>query len=195
MIAILTIGFFLILNFGISVFNAWSVGKVLPEIKAMGGFPKIFVYSAIVMSVCGFTWVYLFIITFIMGTVGILGDAEVLAMLELGYLVIIFPVLGAGLILTVGSYITLWKQRNFKSGAIAGWNTFAMAYNTYNAVRLVPKSVTSVLKTFGSGNKNKNTIIILGLIFAIFGGGLTAYAIMRWSAKKHSQKMISKHNL
>src|SRR5260370_8046537 len=49
----------LILNFAISWFNAWSVGRVLVESKMIGGFFRMTVWCGAIMSACGFTWVYL----------------------------------------------------------------------------------------------------------------------------------------
>ncbi len=41
-------------------------------------------------------------------------------MLSLGYIVIIFPVLGSGLVLTLHSYIRAWRQRNIIDAGVAG---------------------------------------------------------------------------
>src|SRR5258708_22050742 len=49
----------LILNFAISWFNAWSVGRVLVESKMIGGVFPMTVWGGAIMSACGFTWVYL----------------------------------------------------------------------------------------------------------------------------------------
>src|SRR5258708_10027338 len=49
----------LILNFAISWFNAWSVGRVLVESKMIGGFFRMTVWCGAIMSACAFTWVYL----------------------------------------------------------------------------------------------------------------------------------------
>jgi hypothetical protein len=49
----------LILNFAISWFNAWSVGRVWTESKMIGGFFRMTVWCGAIMSACGFTWVYI----------------------------------------------------------------------------------------------------------------------------------------
>jgi hypothetical protein len=48
----------LILNFAISWFNAWSVGRVWIESKMIGGFFQMTVWCGAIMSAYGFTWVY-----------------------------------------------------------------------------------------------------------------------------------------
>src|SRR5258708_19519 len=45
----------LILNFAISWFNAWSVGRVLVESKMIGGFFRMTVLCGAIMSASGFT--------------------------------------------------------------------------------------------------------------------------------------------
>src|SRR6266436_2256340 len=46
----------LILNFAISWFNAWSVGRVWIESKMIGGLFRMTVWCGAIMSAFGFTW-------------------------------------------------------------------------------------------------------------------------------------------
>jgi hypothetical protein len=50
--------FLFILNFVISWFNAWSVGKCWLESKAAGGFTHFVTWCGAIMSASGFTWCY-----------------------------------------------------------------------------------------------------------------------------------------
>ena len=55
----LLIGLVWLLNFGISLWNAYAVGKSWVEARAAGGWPRIMCWSGAVMSASGFTWCYL----------------------------------------------------------------------------------------------------------------------------------------
>jgi hypothetical protein len=51
-----------VLNFGISWFNAWSVGKTWTETKATGGAPHFMSWMGATMAAVGFTWCYAVVI-------------------------------------------------------------------------------------------------------------------------------------
>lgn len=95
-------------------------------------------FNAAVMSVCGFPWVYMIVLGFGAAAFGAITDPTLELMLSLGYLVLIVPCLGSGFVIRIHSLIVVAKERSFASAGVAGWNTFFMAYNTYNAVRTVP---------------------------------------------------------
>jgi len=86
----------LIVNFGISWFNAYSVGRSWADSKAVGGWPRFIIWCAAVMSACGFTWCYLIVLTFMAGAAGYLSPRYMQLALEIGYVIIIFPILGSG---------------------------------------------------------------------------------------------------
>ena len=56
---------FLVLNFGISFWNAYSCGSYLTESKIIGGWFRFVVWCGLVMAACGFTWVILTILTMV----------------------------------------------------------------------------------------------------------------------------------
>jgi hypothetical protein len=89
----------LLLNFVISWFNAWSVGRSWAETKAFGGLPRFFAWCGSVMSACGFTWCYLVLLVIINHAIPWkyqLPPKYEEAMFRLGYLMIILPVIGSG---------------------------------------------------------------------------------------------------
>lgn len=182
------------LNFAISWFNAWSVGKTWAETKEVGGWPHIVNWSAAIMSASGFTWVYLAILALLAESFGWLPMEYVEGMLNLGYLIIILPVLGSGITLTVHSWAVAWRNRNFASVGVAGWNTFAQGYNTVRAISAVPNAFSGVLKIFGKARgKNALAMIMVALvIFALCGGVLTTVAIVRSTMAKHAEGMLLK---
>jgi len=181
----------LALNFGISWLNAWSVGRSWADSKAVGGWPRFMVWCAATMSASGFTWCYLIVIVLAVSTTGYLKPQYVQAALELGYVVIIIPVLGSGLAIWMDSVTTAIRRRNAVSIGVAGWNTFAMAHNTYEAARTLPE----VLKHLGSllkgGDAKGKALIVVGLLVmvALCAGLLTTAAIIRATARKYAERV------
>jgi hypothetical protein len=57
---------------------------------------------------------------------------------------VLFPILGSGLAITVHSWGVFWRQRNFTNGAVAGWNSFAQVYNVVSAFENVPGAARGV---------------------------------------------------
>ena len=176
---------FLILNFAISILNAWGVGRTWVETKVVGGFPRFMAWMAATMSAVGFTWCYLVILAFAAGPNGFhkLPANYVDAMFSLGYLIIILPCIGSGTAITLDSWAHFWRKRNIGNGALAAYNTFADIYNVYQAVRYVPKAWDTVKdllfpKKRDSSNGFAGIAIMLALA-AVFGGILTTSAIVR----------------
>src|ERR1700704_1567939 len=146
---ILLISGLLLLNFAISAFNAWICGLSWYETERNGGFPRFMNWMGAIMSGCGFTWVYLIILAFLVSAIHWLPMTYVEAMLNLGYLIIIIPILGSGFAITVQSIIVAWRRRTLANVGVAGWNSFAQIYNTVQAISLIPKAFQGVMKVFG----------------------------------------------
>jgi len=123
----------LALNFGISWWNARVVGQVWADSKVVGGFPRLVVWSAAIMSACGFTWVYLFVLTLLAIAGGAIEPQYARAAIEVGYLMIIVPIIGSGLILTVHSWMVAARERTLASYGTAAWNTYAQYHNLADA--------------------------------------------------------------
>lgn len=185
---------FLLINFAISWFNAWSVGRGWAETRAMGGFPRFMSWCGATMSACGFTWCYLVIFCLINSLTSgkfHLPDKYAEAVFRIGYLIIILPVLGSGLAITIQSWAYFWKQRSFGSGALAGWNTFAQVYDTYTAIKAIPDSFSFLSGLWEDGDDDdddaKNKLFLIAVVIAVlcvFGGILTTAAIVRSTAKR-----------
>jgi len=177
----------LVLNFAISIFNAWSVGRSWIETKAVGGLVRFMAWMGATMSAVGFSWCYLVIIAFAAGPDGFhkLPANYVQAMFSLGYLIIIGPCIGSGVAITIDSWAYFWRKRTFASGAVAGWNTFADVYNIYSAVRYVPsawdnvKDVLFPKKRSSSSDSSLTGLVVFLALAAVFGGILTTAAIVR----------------
>lgn len=189
--------FFLVLNFAISWFNAWSVGRSWAETRAAGGLARFFAWCGAIMSACGFTWCYLVALVLINQAIPTkyhLPDKYMEATFRLGYLMIILPIIGSGLAITVQSWMYFWRRRSFGNGAIAGWNTFADVYNIYQASKAIPESLDFLGALWDSDDDSpiylKIVIVLAGL--ALLGGILTTTAIVRTTARNHSENMLDK---
>lgn len=179
----------LVLNFAISYWNAYAAGRYWTEAKLIGGWNRFIIWCAVIMSACGFTWVYLTLLTMLAVGMKWLTPEQGMVMFQLGYLIIIFPVLGSGIGIWADSIITAYRTRRFGDIAVAGWNTFAQAHNTWEAARHAPGAIDSVLEAFSpKGKSSKDSaagiLIILLVILAICGGALTTLAIVRWADRK-----------
>jgi hypothetical protein len=187
----------LTLNFLISVWNAWSVGRYWTESKVVGGWVRVVVLAAVVMSAVGFTWVYLTLLTILATVLEWLTVDQAMVMFDLGYLILIPALLGSGFVLWVHSLIVAWKRREFGDMAIAGWNTYAQARNVFTAAKHAPDALGNVIDFFaGSGKRSKRRsssdgkgaaglLIILLVVLAVTGGVLTTAMIVRHADHKY----------
>jgi hypothetical protein len=187
---------FLLLNFTISWFNAWSVGKGWVETKALGGFARFMSWMGAIMSASGFSWCYLVLLCLVGQAIPgkyHLPDKYAEAIFRIGYLIIVLPVIGSGTAITVQSWMVFWRERTFKNGAVTAWNTFADVYNIYTAVRAIPESLSWLgdlwdAESEDSDGKSKLFfLLILAAIMCIVGGIVTTTVIVRLTARNHAE--------
>ncbi len=199
-------------NFGVSWLNAWVCGKAWEEAKLQGGWAQFMLWMGATMSACGFSWCYLILLviggsyipvghnTAHTAIYAVSPDILVAAM-NLGFLILIGPIIGSGLAITVNSWAVAYRERTLGSGAIAGWNTFAQAYNMYQVATLLPQ-VLSELGGFFSGKsastaaggdaKAKAILIVIALVVvSIVGGILTTRAIIVATARDHVGEVMA----
>jgi hypothetical protein len=187
--------FFWILNFVISIFNAWSCGKTWYATKQKGGLAHFMNWMGAIMSASGFTWCYtlaLAAVGSLVSTTDTVNGVEVTgplvspdmlqAIIQLGYMVIILPILGSGLAITVASWRYAARSRSFGDTAIAGWNTYAQISNTVSAVQNVPNVLGGLIKFFSKGDDKKNAIVLILVTVAALGGIMTTFGIIRMTA-------------
>jgi len=192
--------FLFVLNFAISWFNAWSVGRSWLESKAAGGFVHFVTWCGAVMSASGFTWCYSILLA--LGAANLpykghmlLPPRYAMAVLELGYLVVILPVIGSGIGILIASWQNFMRSRSLLNGGVAGYNTLANVYNIYNASRAVPMVLRDLGGLFDKGDKGKNWLVILLVALAVLGGAMTTFAIVQASARAKAYKVSYELNL
>lgn len=184
----------LIINLAISTYNAWVVGKSWADVKAIGStWQKVVVASAFIMSGCGFTWCYLVIFGLIAIGFGLLDLESIQAMLNLGYVVIILPILGSGIAIWIDSVSTAYRRRNLSSIGVAAWNTFAQAHNMYSALTSLGPIMKSLGTFFkGGSSKGKGQLLVIVLVvIALLLGFITTYVIAMKSASSYARNVIS----
>lgn len=212
--------FFLwLLNLVISIFNAWGCGKTWNETRYIGGFLHLMNWMGAIMAACGFTWCYLVVFAVVGQVIPVtpeegvevaetvyLLDAETAKiMFQLGYTVIILPVIGSGTMITLQSWAHFYRKRSFANAAVAGYNTLADVYNIYGAVRHMPGILDDLGGFFGSGSggsssssgkdSGKAAIVILLVAFAVLGGVITTYLIITSTARSHANEMRYRYDL
>ena len=185
------IAFVVLLNFGISFWNARAVGLMWVETKQIGGFTRFMTWMGWIMSASGFTWCYLVILLFGAyygqpafikpGQPMLITQENLMQGFSLGYLIILPGILFSGLMIWVDSLVQAWRRRDATSIGIAAWNTFAQVHNTYSAIQGVPQAMKAVGGLFaGKGDaRGKVLLLIIALVAAaVVSGVLTTMAIV-----------------
>lgn len=196
---------FVILNFAISWFNAWSVGRAWNETKRIGGFARFMSWCVAIQSASGFTWCFVVIgiaINQVFPEKYILPHRYQDATMALGYLTVIIPIIFTGTAMTIQSWVYFWRERSFKNGAIAGWNTFADIYNVYHAIRDIPECFSMIENVFSSDKDDEDRdlrgilllIVIAIVVLAISGGILLTSVIIRRTARGAAQEHTKRVN-
>jgi hypothetical protein len=177
----------LFVNTGISIWNAYACGSYLTESKIVGGWARFLIWCGLIMSACGFTWVYLAVVTLVCVSAEWLTVKQAEVMFSLGYLALILPILGSGLAIWAQSVIEAFRTRKFSDVAVASWNTFAQFHNTWDAASSAPSAFKEVKEFFSGdfdGDSAKGFLIIAIVVAVIAGGILTTIAIARWADRK-----------
>lgn len=180
----------ILLNSAISAWNAYASGVGLTETKIIGGWSRVVTWCGLVMSACGFTWVYLVILTVVAVSGGWLTPEWGDVMLKLGYLIIILPILGSGFSIWAHSLVHAYRRRTFGSVAVAGWNTYANVSNTWQAASHAPGFLRDVIDAFAGKGKSRSKdgaaaiVVLLLVILAVAGGFLTTMGIARWADRR-----------
>ncbi|WP_321799724.1 hypothetical protein [Burkholderia sp. BCC1988] len=177
----------LALNFGISWFNCWSVGGIWNESKALGGFVRLLAWCGAVQSAIGFSSVGGFVAGYALYATGHLPARAATGAMSLWYLLVIVPLVGTGLIITIQSWIVAFRTRSLLDMGTAAYNTFAQIHNIAGAVDGIPSALDSVSKLFDSKDDDGGAValLVLGLVcFALASGVvLTVVLIKRYSGR------------
>lgn len=184
----------LALNGFISWWNCKVVGGIWVEARKLGGFMRVLAWCGAVQSAVGFSSVLIFGLAFAALAFGYLPKEYANAAISLWYLLIIVPAIGTGLIITVHSLITAWRERNIANMGVAAWNTFASGLNIYNAFEGIPnawEAVSEVLGGKGKKDDSKAALLILIVVVAIAGGILITMGLIRHYAAQTKLQTVA----
>lgn len=161
----------LLLNVGISFWNARVAGLIWPERGIHGTFVWLVVWSAVIQSAVGFSMPCVIALAWLAGEAGLLDSAGMRAVGALWYLAVILPILGTGFIITAHSWMVAYRERSLMSMGLAAYNTAATAHNTYSAVSSIGEMfgvLGDALKGSSSdSDSNKSGVLVLLVIVAI----------------------------
>lgn len=179
----------MILNLVISFFNARNVGQIWAESKAVGGWIRLLAWCGAIQSAVGFTFVYAIVVSYIAVSTGYLPASMLGVLSSLIYLMIIVPAIGSGIIITIQSWINFAREKSLMNLGVAGWNTFAQAYNTYNAIQSFGPALDTVQEGLGGlfdgdGDSDNSTmrVLLLAAIILLAGVVTTTVIIRRYEA-------------
>jgi hypothetical protein len=176
-----------VLNFAISVWNGYAVGKVWVEARLAGGWHRFMCWMGAVMSACGFTWCYLSFLALTAHYFQWLTEEQVVAALNLGYVLLLPFILFGGYAITLDSWAQAFRRGGFLNYGLAAWNTYASIHNTYSAWRNLGGAFASLGNFFGDRRRSKRDgndgggilVVLLLVAFALLAGVLTTAAIIR----------------
>jgi hypothetical protein len=182
-----------LLNFGISIWNAYAVGLAWVETKHAGGWARFVAWAGAVMSAAGFSWCYLLILTYAAHGLGWLDLDHVATALQMGYIVLIPGILMSGMVITLDSWARTYRQRTIANLGRAAWNTYAQIHNTFNAIRSLDAAFASVVDAFpGRGSDSERSdkkngaaafiLVFVLVVLALLSGILTTAVIISRAA-------------
>jgi hypothetical protein len=176
-----------VLNFGISVWNAYAVGKVWVDARHENGWHRFMCWMGAIMSASGFTWCYLSFLVLTASYFEWISDQQAIMALNLGYILLLPFMLFAGYAITLDSWAQAYRRGGFLNYGMAAWNTYASIHNTYSAWQNLGDAFTSLgglFKGDRSGDRDSDggggiVIVILLVVFALLAGVLTTAVIIR----------------
>jgi hypothetical protein len=179
-----------ILNFGISIWNAYACGHAWVETKYVGGWRRFMVWMGAIMSATGFTWCYLFLLALVAQNFEWITEQQFGIAVVLGWIVLTPGLLFSGLMITIDSWAIAFRNGGIANYGIAAYNTFAQLHNTYSAIRNMGAAFNIVGRYFKDsdtgesdrGGKGKLAIILLVVAALLLGVLTTALIIWRVAA-------------
>jgi len=176
-----------VLNFGISVWNAYAVGKVWVEARHENGWHRFLCWMGAVMSASGFTWCYLSFLVLTASYFQWITEQQAMMCLNLGYVLLVPFILFAGYAITLDSWVQAYRRGGFLNYGMAAWNTYASIHNTYSAWQNLGGAFTSLGNFFkgerkggrDNGGAGAIVVVILLVALALLAGVITTAVIIR----------------
>jgi hypothetical protein len=179
----------IILNVVVSFLNAYVCGRSWEESRAVGGILRLVVWCTAIQSALGFSSVVLLFLIYLAHDYvpRYFTDAYFNGALNLWHLTIIFPIIGAGLSVTIESWVAVGRDASLRRLSNAAWNTFAQVHNTVSAAENVEGALSSAHDPFkfasdaDDDGKGAGLAILFSLVsVALLGGSMITAAIIRF---------------
>jgi hypothetical protein len=174
-----------LLNLGISIWNAYAVGKSWVEARAAGGWPRVMCWAGAVMSASGFTWCYLLLVGLVAYHFEWIDQAQLVTAFNLGYILLIPGILLSGLLITLDSWGRAFRRGGFLNYGVAVYNTYAQVHNTYHAITSLGDAFRGVQGYFGGDSRSERDrsgsawiVVVLLVAVALLAGVLTTAFII-----------------
>jgi hypothetical protein len=173
----------LVLNSGIAWWNARTAGRSWLEARTLGGWVWILTWCTVIQAAAGFTSVFGILLAVAAGALHLLSRHGVHLAMGLSYLLVLFPILGSGLLITLSSWQIAFREKNISSLSVVAYNSLAMAYNTASAIEHVPslwqslRSMTANDKASKDSDDDSWTIIGIALTALAAGVCLTIWIV------------------
>lgn len=185
--------FLLTLNFAISWWNARVAGLCWVESRVLGGWMRLMVWMAAVMSACGFSSCILIVAVLGFHEFGWVPDHVLKHAMELGFVLIVPLIVASGFLITVDSWAQAFRRGGVLNYGVATWNTYAQIHNTYEAIQGMGPALESLGEFFGeafSGGssseddaKGKAALLVIAIaVGSILAGVILTAVIIRSNA-------------
>lgn len=176
----LTLLLVLALNTVVGIVDMFSAGHAWVDAKHEGGFLRFLAWCVYIMSGLAFSSVLLVAEIYILILTGKVSDEFLTSIMYAWYLLVIVPVLGTGLVITLVSVQQAFRSRRLGDILVAGYNTYAMVHNTLSAVNTVPKAFGSLFKNLkGKDAAYLIAFLVLTLLPLILGFGISWIGVQR----------------
>ena len=177
-----------LLNFGISIWNAYAVGLAWVETKHAGGWPRFMAWMGAIMSASGFSWCYLIVLAFAAQGLGWLTASQIVLFLRIGYVLLIPGILFSGMAIMLDSWAKAYRTGKVADIGIAAWNTYAEIHNTFHAIDSFGEAFGGILDALNSDSSESDSkkggvvaviVIFILVILALLSGAITTTLIIR----------------
>lgn len=173
-----------VLNLGISYWNARVCGQVWEDAKALGGWLRVLVWCGAIQSAIGFSSVLMILLGGIAYAFGYLPQNLIKGMFSLWYVLVIVPALMSGWIITIHSWISLARDRSLLNMGTTAWNTYASIHNTIDAFQGIGGAFDGIGKMFDDVDSDSAplALVILAVVLvlaSVLGGIFLTAAIIK----------------
>ena len=186
------------LNLGISIWNAYSVGKVWVETKHVGGGYRFMAWMGYLMASIGFSYDILILVGVVLQGAGKITPDQLELFFNAGYIVLAPAILFSGYAIMFQSWANAYRNHSLPHLGVAAYNTYANIHNTFNVIDNLPKAIGSVAKALaggrGSGKGKANGIILFVALLCVLSGFIIAGLIVHYVAgrDKMPKRIVSK---